>query len=56
VYHYFTAYKGFKREGSEHIEAKTETGDIDHNAVFGEIVENVSLGEGTESEKAGKGH
>lgn len=44
IEHYFATNEGFEREGSEHVEAKTETGDVDHCIVGREVVEDVALG------------
>ena len=43
VEHYFAADEGFEREGGEHVQTKTEAGDIDHYVIGGEVVEDVSL-------------
>lgn len=48
VEHYFAADECFKGEGGEHVEAETETSDVDHCIVGWEIVEDVALGEGAE--------
>jgi len=44
VEHYFAADEGFEGEGGEHVEAETETGDVYHGVVGGEVVEDVALG------------
>ena len=43
VEHYFAAYEGFEREGGEHVQTETESGDVDHYVIGGEVVEDVSL-------------
>lgn len=48
IEHDFSANEGFEGEGSEHVEAETETGYVYHYVVGGEVVEDVALGEGTE--------
>ncbi|KAF4625824.1 hypothetical protein G7Y89_g12339 [Cudoniella acicularis] len=48
IEHDFAADEGFEGEGGEHVEAEAEAGDVHHGAVCGEVVEDVSLGEGAE--------
>ena len=52
----FAADKGFKWEGSEHVESETKTGDIDHGVVRGKVVKDVAFREGAEGEEAGESH
>lgn len=44
--HDLPADEGLQGQCSEHVEAKAETGHVDHDVVGWEIVEHVSLGEG----------
>ena len=54
--HNLAADKSFEGEGGEHVETETETGDVNHDAIFGEVIEHISLSQGTESKKTSKGH
>jgi hypothetical protein len=56
VEHYLPADESFEGEGGEHVQPETETGDVYHGVVGWEVVEDVSLGEGTEGEEASEGH
>lgn len=47
VHHDFAANEGFEREGGEHVETKTESSNVDHNAIFWEVVEYIPFGERT---------
>lgn len=33
VEHYLSAYEGFERQGGEHVQAETESGNVDHYVV-----------------------
>ncbi|TGO57430.1 hypothetical protein BOTNAR_0201g00160 [Botryotinia narcissicola] len=48
VEHDFTTDKSFEGEGGEHVEAETETGEVDERVCCGEVVEDVAEGFGTE--------
>jgi hypothetical protein len=57
VVHYLATYESFERKGGEHIKAKTQSGNLHHYMTLrGEIVEDVALGEGSESEEARERH
>lgn len=48
IKHDFSTDEGFERESSEHVESETETRDVDHGVVGGEVVEDVALRKGAE--------
>lgn len=57
IVHYLPADEALEGEGSQHVEAEAESGDL-HNdrPVDGEVVEDVASGEGAEGEEPGEGH
>lgn len=56
VIHHLPTDETFKWQGSKHVKAKAESGDVDEDVVGGEIVEDVAFGEGAEGEEAGERH
>lgn len=56
VVHDLPADKAFERQGSEHVEAKTEAGDVDDYVIGREVVEDIAFGHGAEGEEAGDSH
>lgn len=56
VVHHLPADEALEGQSGEHVEAEAEARDVDEDVVGWEIVQDVSLGEGTEGEEAGKRH
>ncbi|ESZ97116.1 hypothetical protein SBOR_2474 [Sclerotinia borealis F-4128] len=56
VEHDFAANKSFEGEGSQHIEAETETCEVYERVCGGEIVEHVAEGAGSEGEESRERH
>jgi hypothetical protein len=53
IVHNLSAHEAFQGEGSEHVEAEAETGDLDDGvALGGEVVEDVAFCGGAEGEEA----
>ena len=56
IVHDLPTHKAFEGQGSEHVEAKAEAGDIDDYIIRREVVEDVAFGHGAEGDEAGEGH
>lgn len=56
IIHHLPADEAFEREGGEHVETEAEPRHVDEDIVGGEVVEDISLGQGTKGEEAGKRH
>lgn len=52
----FATDESFEGQGGEHVEAETETGNVDHGVCGRKVVEHVALREGAKGEEAAKGH
>lgn len=56
VVHDFSADEGLERQGGEHVQAKEEAGNVDHQVVPREVVQHIAPGLVTECEVARQRH
>lgn len=56
VEHDLAADEGLEGQGGEHVETEAEPGNVHHDVVTREVVEDVTFGERAEGEEAGEGH